>query len=167
MADDVPHVTAPDGRRWRADSPGLGTALSRAAGQELSVRTEGDVPHHDDAPVHVITTAALTSLGARLGARPDPRRFRANLVVDLDRHDGTPGAWPEDDWLGRTLTVGGVVLRLTAPMQRCVMVNSAQPGLPADARVLRALADRSLHLGVMADVLVPGVVRAGDPVVVA
>lgn len=172
ISGDVPDVTAPDGRTWRADSAGLARALSDDLGQDLSVRPETDVRHHDDAPVHVLTTASVRALGRRLGTSLDHRRFRANLLVDVDsggagpEDDGPEHAWPEDDWLGRTLAVGDVVLRLTAPMPRCVMVNAAQPGLTEDRRVLRALADRGLHLGLMAEVVVPGVVRTGDRVLV-
>lgn len=168
VADGVPVVTAPDGRRWRADDQRASAALSDACGQPLTLRAETDVRHHDDAAVHVLTTASMRALARRLGSPADARRFRANLLVDLD--DEPPGdaqgTWPEDGWVGRTLTVGEVVLRLTGPMPRCVMVNAAQPGLAEDARVLRALADRSAHLGLMAEVVTPGVVRRGDRVVV-
>ena len=164
---DVPVVTAPDGRRWRADSAELSAALSEACGRPLALRTETDVPHHDDAPVHVLTTASLRTLGARLGGPVDPRRFRANLLVDVDLEAGGDATdWPEDAWVGRTLTAGDVVLRLTAPMPRCVMVNAEQAEVPEDRRVLRSLADRGVHLGLMAEVLTPGRVRVGDRVVV-
>ena len=170
MSDGVPLVTAPDGRRWRADDPAAAAALGKACGQPLSLRTESDVRHHDDAAVHVLTTASVRALAERVGAPLDARRFRANLLVDLDEDAGSSAGqtdtWPEDGWIGRTLTVGEVVLRLTAPMPRCVMVNAAQPGLDEDARVLRSLSDRAARLGLMAEVVSPGLVRRGDRVVV-
>lgn len=170
MADDAPVLTGPDGRRWRADTPEASAALSESCGQPLRLRLEGDVRHHDDAPVHVLTSASVRALAEQVGAPLDPRRFRANLLVDLDDDAGTTvgttETWPEDEWIGRRLRVGEVVLRITAPMPRCVMVNAAQPGLDHDARVLRSLADRAARLGVMAEVLRPGVVRRGDRVVV-
>ena len=169
MSDGVPVLTGPDGRRWRADTPEASAALSASCGQPLRLRVEGEVRHHDDAPVHVLTSASVRALAERVGAPLDVRRFRANLLVDLDAGTtaaGTPTTWPEDDWLGRRLRVGEVVLRITSPMPRCVMVNAAQPGLDHDARVLRSLADRSARLGVMAEVIRPGVVRRGDRVVV-
>lgn len=169
MADDVPVLTGPDGRRWRADTAEASAALSESCGQPLRLCVEGDVRHHDDAPVHVLTSASVRALAERVGAPLDVRRFRANLLVDLDDPGtttaGTPSTWPEDEWLGRRLLVGEVVLRITAPMPRCVMVNAAQPGLDHDARVLRSLADRGARLGVMAEVVRPGVVGRGDRVV--
>lgn len=170
MSGDVPVLTGPDGRLWRADTPEASAALSQSCGQHLQLRVESDVRHHDDAPVHVLTSASVRALAERVGAPLDVRRFRANLLVDTDVDDGaatgTAGTWPEDGWIGRRLLVGEVVLRVTAPMPRCVMVNAAQPGLSHDARVLRALGDRAAHLGVMAEVVHPGVVRRGDPIVV-
>ncbi len=170
MSGDVPVLTGPDGRRWRADAPEASAALSESCGQPLRLRTEGDVAHHDDAPVHVLTSASVRALAERVGVPLDVRRFRANLLVDLDAdRTGSPAAgtgWPEDAWIGRHLTVGEVVLRITAPMPRCVMVNASQPGLDADERVLRSLADRSARLGLMAEVVTPGVIRRGDRVVV-
>lgn len=166
MADDAPVVTGPDGRSWRADTPEAAAALSASCGEPLRLAPEGTVPHHDDAPVHVLTTASVRALAERVGAPLDPRRFRANLLLGLDETPGSPTPWPEDDWLGLTLTVGEVVLRLTAPMTRCVMVNAAQPGIVDDARVLRSLGDRGARLGLMADVVVPGVVRRGDRVAI-
>lgn len=168
--DDVPTLTGPDGRRWRADTAEASAALSESCGQTLLLRAEGDVRHHDDAAVHVLTSASVRALAGRVGAPLDVRRFRANLLLDLDEDPGAApgswGTWPEDAWLGRRLHVGEVVLRITAPMPRCVMVNAAQPGLEHDARVLRSLADRSANLGVMAEVVRPGMVRRGDRVVV-
>lgn len=171
MSGDVPVLTGPDGRRWRADTAEASAALSESCGQPLRLRTEADVHHHDDAPVHVLTSASVRALGDRVGVPLDVRRFRANVLVDLDDdHTGAAGdaapRWPEDEWIGRHLTVGDVVLRLTAPMPRCVMVNAAQPGMAEDARVLRSLADRAAQLGLMAEVVTPGVIRRGDRVVV-
>ncbi len=162
MVEDVPVVVGPDGRRWRADTPQASAAMSEACGQPLRLAAEGAVPHHDDAPVHVLTTASVRALAERVGEPLDPRRFRANLLVDLDDAPSDRAAWPEDDWPGRTMSVGTVVLRLTAPMPRCVMVNAAQPGIAEDSRVLRSLAHRGAVLGLMAEVVVPGVVRRGD-----
>ena len=157
MTGALPRVTAPDGRSWTAGDPELDAALTAACGRPLAVRTEADVPHHDDAPVHVLTTASVRALGRAVGADLDPRRFRANLLLDV------PGVgYAEDAWSGRLLAVGGVVLRLTEPMPRCVMVNADQPGLARDGRVLRALGPRDLALGLMAEVVTPGTVADGD-----
>ena len=61
-------------------------------------------------------------------------------------------------------TIGDRVrLRVTARTSRCVMTTLAQPGVPADASVLRAaVAANAACAGVYAEVIQSGEVSAGD-----
>jgi uncharacterized protein YcbX len=116
----------------------------------------------DLAPVHLLTTGTLDFLRQQHPAgRFEPGRFRPNLLVETP-----PDAigFVEDRWVGRVLAVGDTVrLRVTARSSRCVMTTLAQPGLPADAGVLRAVvAANAAHAGVYAEVIRPGEVREGD-----
>ncbi len=133
--------------------------LSRLLGRPVTPCPEGAVRHHDASGVHLLTTASLRRLAAMLPAPADPRRFRPNVLVDVPGED-----LAEDAWCGRELALGAeVVLRLGAPMPRCRMVDLAQPDLPHDPRVLRALAaGHGTELGPTAEVVRPGVVREGD-----
>ena len=115
-------------------------ALSRQLGMQVTLQ-KGEV---DDGPVHIVTTASLARLGA------DERRFRPNIVLEAEG---------EQDWLGRTLSVGEAKLQVTHPTERCVMTTLAQADLPADPRVLRA----APCFGVYARVVQPGRVSVGDP----
>ena len=84
----------------------------------------------------------------------DARRFRANLVLD----DGE-----NEELLSGDVSAGSVVLRVRRPIDRCVMVTRAQPGLPSDRSVLqRIVADRGNRLAVGATVTTPGRVTVGD-----
>ncbi|WP_239165879.1 MOSC domain-containing protein [Catellatospora citrea] len=159
----VPVLRFPSGQRLRGDDPAVHAALSRHVGEPVTLTAEEDVSHFDEGPLHVLTTASLRHLGGLLGGPVDPRRFRANLLLDVSG----PPARLEDGWPGRTLHVGDeVVLRVTRRMTRCVMVNSAQEDLPHDGRVLRAVAIADeLTFGVLAQVERAGTVRFGDPVV--
>ena len=138
------------------------TLVSEALGRPVTLRPEGAVPHHDESPVHVITTTGLRRLSERLGEPVDPARFRANVVLDtldLDTKE------PDDDWVGRDLLLGGgdVVLRVGNGMPRCVMVDLPQRGLDRDGRILKTLAaDGDLTFGWQATVLRGGTVRRGD-----
>ena len=86
------------------------------------------------------------------------RRFRPNVLIDLDG-DG----WVEDSWVGRHLQVGTVTLLPTQPCTRCTMVTRSQPGLDADVDVFRTLArHHGGLLGVWSDVVVPGSLSLGD-----
>jgi uncharacterized protein len=156
----VPVVLAPDGRQAPVDTAEAAELLSDGLGRPLVLRRESDVPHHDESPVHVITTAGVRAVAALLGRPVDPRRFRANVVLDV------PGTgFPEDGWIGRTLELGDeVALRLGPPMPRCVMVDLAQADLPRDGRILTALGGRpEPTFGLTAWVLRAGTVRRGDP----
>jgi len=158
---DVPVVTLPDGSRVRADDPDAEGRLSAALGRPVRLAREGGVAHHDDAPVHLCTTAGLAALGALAGPEAgDARRYRPNLVLDV------PGSGHlEDGWVGRRLRVGEVELAVTGRTVRCVMVTAAQQRMAAHPGLLRALAaERDLCAGVYADVVVPGLVREGDAV---
>ena len=153
---DVPVLAFPDGRSVRGDDPQVHAALSAHVGRPVRLAREGAVPHADEGPVHLVTTA---SLAAASGAAPvDGRRTRANLVLGTD-----PTGFVEDGWVGRRLRVGTAVLELTALMPRCAMLGAAQDGLPDDRGVLREVLRRhDGDLGVVADVTVPGTVALGD-----
>jgi uncharacterized protein YcbX len=152
----VPVVAFLDGRSLRGDDPEVHAALSAHVGREVRLAREGAVPHADEGPVHLVTTA---SLAAASDEALDARRTRANLVLDT----GAAVGFLEDGWVGRRLQVGTARLLLTAPMPRCVMVGMAQDGLPDDRGVLRELLRRhDGELGLVADVVVPGVVALGD-----
>ena len=155
----TPAVTLPDGPEYPADDPAAGDALSALLGQPLALRPEGDVQHHDDSPLHVITTAAVRRLSTLLGAPVDASRFRANVVLAVDGED-----FVEDAWKGREMHLGGeVVLRLGAAMPRCAMVSMAQNGLPHDGRILAELGrSHDVDFGLQASVLRGGTIRTGD-----
>jgi uncharacterized protein YcbX len=152
-----PVITAPTGERYGVAE--AGARLSVALDRPLAVRAEGDVPHHDESPVHLLTTASLTSLGDLLGGPVDVARFRPNVVLDV------PGpGFPEDAWVGRELALGDdVVLQLGPGMPRCVMVGLSQADLGKDKQILRTLAqERELAFGLQAAVVHGGTVRVGD-----
>jgi uncharacterized protein YcbX len=122
--------------------------------------------------VHIVTTStsrALTELEPNL--RFDPQRFRPNLVIETEA-DG----FVENDWPGKTLSVGGVKLAVSIVVPRCVMTTLQQGDAPADREVLRAITrHNSLDpgigarypcIGVYADVAIEGEIRVGDAVVV-
>ena len=76
--------------------------------------------------------------------------------------------WLEDEWAGRTLSIGAVVLVPRQPCIRCTMVTRAQPGLDADAGVFRTLARHHRGLfGVWCDVLTAGTLSVGEQATVA
>jgi len=161
-AGEWPEIAFPDGRQLRGNDPRLHDALSAALGTPVTLVREARVPHFDDSAVHLVTTAGLEWLRARLPeSRIDERRFRPNIVV------AAPGTGqPEQSWIGRTLRIGDkVVLRVTAPTERCRMTTLAQASLPADPGVLRCITQEAeLKFGVYGEVVTTGRIAFGDGV---
>jgi uncharacterized protein YcbX len=101
------------------------------------------------------TRTQVSILGdARLGDW-DPRRFRANVLLDAD----------ERALLGRTVSIGGATLQVVKGVGRCVMVTRPQPGgIGHDLSVLRTINAWGGKLAVGAMVVEPGAVSVGDEV---
>lgn len=182
--DDQPVITLPDGStfagpgertdrelsQWLASpvslvsSSGLaGTAEFFAdATDDTSPAIEWTMPRGrfvDAAPILILTTASLRAAAAhhRHGTW-DVRRFRPNLLIDLEG-DG----WVEDSWVGHDVRIGPVTLRPTQPCIRCTMVTRAQPGLEVDIEMFRTLTRHHGGLfGVWSDVVAPGRLSIGD-----
>jgi uncharacterized protein YcbX len=119
--------------------------------------------YFDAHPLHVLTTASLAYLARRApDASWDARRFRPNLVLEtVPELSGLV----ENDWYGRRLRIGEVVLTCLERTIRCSMVTQPQPELGRDTNVLRTIVrETEQKLGVYAAVETPGRVRAGDVV---
>lgn len=84
----------------------------------------------DYAPLHLITTATLEHVGTSAA------RYRPNLV--LRTPPGTP-PYSETGWVGSTLTVGDVVLRVFLPTPRCAVPVLAHGSSARDPSALRVL----------------------------
>lgn len=162
--DTEPLLRFPDGSQRPAGDDDTSAALTDLLGQPLQLRPEKSVTHHDQCPVHVVTTAAIGHLQQLTGEPVDAARFRSNVVLDVDDADGT--GFVEDDWIGREIALGcEVVLRLGPPMTRCVMIDMPQPGigLHRGAQLLEPLGRvHEANFGLQASVVRPGTVRLGD-----
>jgi uncharacterized protein YcbX len=174
-AEDGVLVRLPDGREVRPGTPEADAVLSAHLGSRALRFDRGDAGrrwgrHHDGAPLHLVTTAALRSLGADEDGAPeergalDPRRLRPNLVIETP--DGVEGC-PEDDWIGATFRLGGALLRATETTGRCVMTTRAQGDeLPRDTTVLKRIGRRNgADAGIYLAVLQAGPVAVGDELV--
>ena len=114
----------------------------------------------DALPLSLLTTQAVAALGRLVGTGLAAPRFRPNLLVDAAGAD-----FPEDAWVGRTLRVGGLRMRVDARDQRCVVVTVDPVTLHRNPAVLRTIArDRDARLGVYGSTVMPGPVAVGDPV---
>lgn len=123
----------------------------------------------DFAALQLLSTATLAHLQQHHAAgRFDARRFRPNLVIETDA-DTEP--FPESGWVGRTLAIDELRLRVLMPVPRCVVTTLPQGDLPADPEILRTVARHNRVpagtagelscVGVYLEVLQGGTVRRG------
>lgn len=115
----------------------------------------------EDPTVTLLNLASVRDLEERVAKKAvDPRRFRANLLID-----GLP-PWEERHWVGRVLTVGGVTLRLMALMEYSPAwdVNPATGARDFNALPVLERGYGHDRCGVHAQVLKGGRVALGDPV---
>jgi uncharacterized protein YcbX len=184
-------ITLPEGDPVTTDQPDVESRLSAALGRPVRVARSADagavsegywpdetwLPQRDEvfdfplppgtffdgAAVHLVTTATLDRLRSLAPAsRFEVPRFRPNFVIEPA---GGPGGFVEDAWIGKTLALGDVRLKIDGPCPRCVMTTLAQGSLPKDPGVLRAaVQENHSNVGVYATVVRGGKVRRGDAV---
>lgn len=129
-----------------------GVRLIEAAGFMYS-----DVP---EAWVSIVNLESVRDLERVTGAPVDPVRFRGNLIV------GGGHAWSEHAWVGQVIAVGEARLKVRQRIGRCAATEVNPASAERDMRILRALAQGFDHtnMGVYAEVVRGGPVRAGDTV---
>lgn len=158
---DTPILTMPNGIEYRGDTEKVHEALSELLGFQVKLVKEASISHFDEGPISIITTSSLKMLSKDLGETVDPRRFRANLLIETNST-----GYFEDEWVDQLIQVGeSVTLKIVAPLQRCIMVNNSQEELKQDARILKTLVNNhSAMFGVWAKVERHGEISGGDEV---
>jgi uncharacterized protein YcbX len=184
-------IVLPDGETVTTDQRDAATILSQRLGRAVTIASSvpdqpmleeywpniEELPHRDDvteeamppgtffdcASVHVLTTASLRRYEELYPqGRWEVARFRPNILIETG--DDVAG-FVENDWVGKTLKVGGATLKITGGTPRCTMTTLPQGDLPHDNNILRTAAQQNnAHIGVYASVVAPGDVRCGDTV---
>lgn len=111
--------------------------------------------------VSIISTASITDLERVAGKPVDPRRFRANILID-----GLP-AWEEFTWVGQEITIGGLRLKVTKVIDRCPATSVDPDTGSVDMNLPRLLQKGFGHInfGIYAEVLEAGNLAINDPVI--
>jgi uncharacterized protein len=184
-ASDLPVITLPDGQEVAGTGPVTDAALSTwlgkpvtlvAASESHAANAEYFADATDDAsqaiewtmpkgrfvdafPILVMSTAGLRSGEVAYPAGAwDVRRFRPNILIQLDGE-----GWVEDAWADRQLRVGSAQLIPRQRCIRCTMVTRAQPGLHTDVNIFKTLhRTHEGKAGMWTQVVQPGPVSEGD-----
>jgi uncharacterized protein YcbX len=149
--------------------PALSAALSDFCGQPVRlVRADPEATGNDRGragAVSLLSDGSLAHLSGLAGAPVDPRRFRMLLTVA-----GLP-AHAEDDWAGAQVQIGSATVLFHGHVGRCRVTTLDPDTGVANLPTLDLLAYRSglaktepLAFGIYGEVIAPGRVRVGDPV---
>jgi MOSC domain-containing protein len=152
-------VRAPDGEEYDVTDPALRALL----GEGVRVIKQ-NVGVFDDMPLSLISTRTIAALQVLTGRTLEVQRFRPNLLVE----PLGDGEFPEDDWLGATLQIGEMRMRIDQRDPRCAIVTIDPASGERDPSVLRQIAQqRENCAGVYGTVAETGRVTVGDAVLLA
>jgi uncharacterized protein YcbX len=198
-------ITLPDGRVISSTADDADAIISQALGRAVQLKNQAPQqaqleqywPEHegqdnaisdetiaidadagsffDYSPLHIITTATLSELQQRYPAgRMEARRFRPNLIIASDAQQN---GFIENEWVGKMLSIGEVTLQITDPCPRCVMPTLAQGDLANDPKIMKTIAENTVHvpfagkalpsIGVYAKVLQAGRIQRHDSVIIS
>jgi uncharacterized protein len=119
----------------------LRTKLSAALGEEVRLIQIGR-GIFDTMPVSVMATATPPLVEAAAGVPIDPRRFRANLIIETPAGE----AARETHWVGGTLIFGDgpdtAKLLVSSPIDRCVMITIDPDTGERNPAILRTVVER-------------------------
>jgi uncharacterized protein len=188
-------ITFPDGTRIYSDQDHIDYNLSSVLGREVRLmRANLEKPSYEEywpdieglaqrekvtdeamppqtffdiAVIHIFTTSTINRLRELYPeGRFEVRRFRPNIVIESAASSGEKKDFIENLWVGKKLMIGeDIVLSVTGPCTRCVMITLPQGDLPKDLGVLRTVAQYNrVTAGVYASVHRGGTIRRGDHV---
>lgn len=156
-------VTTPEGATYPIGSEELHADIAQRFPHPFHLLRLGRRATHDAAPLSVITTSTIASLGKTLGMALDPIRFRPTILIETP--EGDPA--PEQRWVGQSLVFGEDEMRMivSEPDERCKMITLDPTTAMAEPRVLaEVVRSRDSLLGVYGLPQRRGTLRVGQPV---
>lgn len=140
-----------NGEPWESEA--ALNSVRAAAGDDAWLDAYDGPERFDVLPLLVATDGAVGEFGR------DIRRLRPNILI------GGVVGMDEVTWPDAELHIGDVVIRLDSRRGRCSMTTVDPDTIQRDPEVLRDIVRRfDGHLALNAEVLRPGIVRVGDPV---
>lgn len=170
----MPQIRFPDSDPFWLDDSGLDARLTDYFGFPAGIGAYGDLTDGADfrfpvisnryAPsaLHLLTTASLAKLSEIGGFDAlDRRRFRPSVLIDT----GDAQGFVENDWVGKTLSIGDLKVSVTEGTRRCGMTLVAQPGSDEEPGILRTIMRHNgRNFGVYGTPSAEGQIAVGDPV---
>lgn len=166
LVDKGVSVTSPTGQifNWNEE---LLDEIQRYSKRKISM-TDYKAPNPENpdlmsvdlASILIITDSSLRKLEVIWEKNLNKQRFRANLIVSIDEN-----TFNENEWIGKQLTVGNVVLKIESYCQRCSIITIDPDTLERDTSLLKKVNEQmNLCFGVYASVKNPGQIHLGQKV---
>ncbi len=151
-------VRSPAGAEYQIGDAQLLDDLAQIAGTPLLLTKANGTPFFDAMDLHVVTTASVRRLEQEWGQPLDPRRFRANIVLDGDAEP-----FAEEGWVGQRFMLGSVVVDAAELCPRCAMPTIDPSTYKRSPDLLKLLTDKhATNFGVYCRVVQPGRIALGD-----
>ena len=163
-ADLAVDVELPTGEVLSLDDPELARIIAEGVkGNPTLTLVRSSRSVTDCRPVSLFSIQTAAQLSDEVGTNVDKRRFRANIYLDLA---GSPG-FAENAFDGRSLKIGDkAVVSVLERDPRCQVVTMDPDTSEKNPAILRPIAQQhETYAGLYAAVLVEGIVRKGDPIV--
>ncbi|KKJ75235.1 hypothetical protein WH95_19365 [Kiloniella litopenaei] len=127
---------------------------------ENSTTAFTDIPYLQ---ISLINLESIRDLERVVRSPVDPMRFRGNLYIQGLK------AWAENDWVGKEITIGDVVLEVKSPIGRCAATNVNLDTAEVDLNIPKSLQAGFGHrnMGVYAQVKTDGRIKKNAPVKIA
>jgi len=112
----------------------------------------------DAASILIITNQTISRLETLWGKSVDPRRFRSNIIVNLEDSE-----FDERMWIGARLRIGDAELQVDECCERCAMITIHPDTLDREVSLLRTVNEEmDLKFGVYASIVNAGHIRKDD-----
>jgi hypothetical protein len=162
QADLMVDVEVPSGDLLAIDQPELLDMLGTDSRSITLLRSDRAMT--DCRPLSMFGMQSLRQLGKEIGTNLDKRRFRANIYVDFEDAEG----FSEDALVGQSLQIGPkVVISILERDPRCKMISlDPDTGEHSPETLRQVSAAHEGMAGVYGAVLVEGMIRNGDEVVI-
>jgi uncharacterized protein YcbX len=117
----------------------------------------------DTFPLSLITSQTIAQLGEAVGVPLQVERFRPNILVEATGD----APFPEDQWVGSVLRIGGLRMRVDKRDGRCAVITIDPVTTERNPAILGAVTRlRDGCLGVYGSTVEPGRIAVGDPVLI-
>jgi len=164
VEDFIVDVESPTGERLPIDDPRLIAVLREGIHEKHELTLlRSDRAMTDCRPISIISLQTVRQLSEEVGITVDKRQFRANIYLDIESGNG----FEEDKFVSRTLRVGmRTEIAVLKRDSRCKISTLDSETTRPNPELMKKLAqDHEGQAGIYGAVLVEGLIRAGDEIV--